>query len=129
MFVKSQRRRSKSRGPKRDSETSNSFSYYFCKKPGHVKKICMKYKKMLKRKDNKDSDGACTNGMSDQAGIVEEANEDSCDVLTAESRKGKYSDVWLLDSGCTYHMCPKREWFSTYKPYDGSSVLMRNDAV
>jgi len=26
-------------------------------------------------------------------------------------------------------MCPKREWFSTFKSYDGSSVLMENDAV
>ena len=27
------------------------------------------------------------------------------------------------------HMCPKREWFSTYNPYDGGSILMRNDAM
>ena len=55
------------------------------------------------------------------------SDENSCDVLTAESGKGKYSDTWLLDSGCTYHMCPKGEWFSTYKPYGGSSVLMESD--
>jgi len=36
--------------------------------------------------------------------------------LTVESEKDKYSDAWLLDSGYTYHICPKREWFSTYKP-------------
>jgi len=47
----------------------------------------------------------------------------------AESEKAKYSDVWLLDSGCTYHMYPKKEWFSTYKLYDGGSVLMENDVV
>jgi len=68
----------------------------------------MKYKEMLKRKGGKDSDGVSTSGKSNQAGVVEEADEDSCDVLTAESRKGKYSDAWLLDSGCTNHMCPKR---------------------
>ena len=60
LFVKGQRRRSKSRGPKRDSEASNSFSCYFCKKPGDIKKNCIKYKEMLKRKDDKDSDGAST---------------------------------------------------------------------
>jgi len=49
--------------------------------------------------------------------------------LTAELGKDKYSDSWLLDSGCTYHMCPKREWFSTFKPYDEGTVLMGNDAV
>ena len=70
----------------------------------------MKYKKMLKRKSGKDSDGVSTSKKSDQAGVIEKADEDSCDVLTTESGKGKYSDAWLLDSGCTYHMCPKREW-------------------
>ena len=89
----------------------------------------MKYKEMLKKKRHKDSDGVSTNGKSDQAEVIEEVDEDSCDVLMAESGKGKYSDAWLLDSGCTYHMCPKREWFSTYKLYDGGFVLMGNDAM
>ena len=47
-------------------------------------KNCMKYKKMLKRKGNKDSDGASTSEKSDQVRVVEEADENSCDVLTAE---------------------------------------------
>jgi len=78
---------------------------------------------------DKDSDRASTSWKLDQAGVVEKANEDSCDVLTAVSEKDKYPDTWLLDSECTYHMCPKREWFSTYKLYDRGSVLMENDAV
>ena len=57
LLVKGQRGRSKSRGPKRDQEASNSFTCYFCKKSEHIKKNCMKYKKMLKKKDSKDSDG------------------------------------------------------------------------
>jgi len=89
----------------------------------------MKHKEMLKRIGDKNSDGASTSRKSDQVRVVEQAYEDPCDVLTAESEKGKYLDVWLLDSECTYHMCPKREWFSTYKRYDGGSALMGNDAV
>ena len=89
----------------------------------------MKYKEMLKRKGDKDSDGASISRKSDQVGIIKEADEDSCDVLTAESGKVKYSNAWLLNSGCTYHMYPKREWFSPYKPYDGGSILMENDVV
>jgi len=49
--------------------------------------------------------------------------------LTAKSGKGKYLDAWLLGSGPTYHMCSKREWFSTYESYHGGSILMGNDAV
>ena len=48
----------------------------------------MKYKEMLKRKGDKNS-----RGKSDQSEVVEEADEDSCDVLTAESEKGKYLDA------------------------------------
>ena len=47
----------------------------------------MKYKEMLKRKGGKDSDGASISENSDQVGVVEEADGDSCDVLTAESGK------------------------------------------
>jgi len=45
---------------------------------------------MLRRKGGKDSDGASASGKSDQAGVVEKADEDSYDVFTVESRKGKY---------------------------------------
>ena len=99
LFVKGQRGRSKSRGPKKNPEASSSFSFYFCKKPGHIKKNCMKYKEMLKRKGGKDSDGVSPSEKSDQARVIEGAYDDACDVLTAESGKGKYSDTWLLDSG------------------------------
>ena len=51
------------------------------------------------RKGGKDFDRASNSGKSDQAEVVEEADVDSCDVLTAESRKEKYSNAWLFDSG------------------------------
>ena len=44
----------------------------------------MKYKEMLKRKGEKNSDGTSTSEKLDQAGVVEEADKDSCDVLTTE---------------------------------------------
>jgi len=53
----------------------------------------MKYNEMLKRKGSKDSDGVSTTEKSDQAGVVKEADEDACDVLTTESGKDKYSDA------------------------------------
>jgi len=93
LVVKSQIGRSKSRGSKRDPKVSSSFSYYFCKKPGHIKKNYMKYKEMLKKKGVKNSDGASISGKSEQAGAVEQADEDSCDILTTELGKCKYSDV------------------------------------
>jgi len=68
----------------------------------------MKYKKMQKRKGGKDSDGVSTCRKSAQGGVVEETDENACDVLTAESGKGKYSDAWLLDSGA-HTTCTQKE--------------------
>ena len=42
---------------------------------------------MLKRKGGKNSDGASTNGKSDQAWVAKEADKNSRDVLTAKSGK------------------------------------------
>ena len=53
LFIKGQRGRSKSRGLKRNPETSSTFSCHLYKKPGHIKKNYMKYKEMLKRKGGK----------------------------------------------------------------------------
>ena len=50
----------------------------------------MKYKKMVKKRDVKDSDRANTSGKLDQASVVKEAYENPCDVLTIKSGKGKY---------------------------------------
>ena len=32
-----------------------------------------------------------------------------------------------MDSGCTYHMCPIREWFFEFQELDGGVVYMGND--
>jgi len=46
--------------------------------------------------------------------------------LATTSRKA-IDDDGILDSGCTYHMCPHRDWFVTYDPIDTGIVIMRND--
>jgi len=70
LIAKGQRGRSQSRGPKRDPKASSSFACYFCKKVGHIKKNYMKYKEMVKKKGDKDSDRPSNSGKSDQAGVV-----------------------------------------------------------
>ena len=107
-----QRGRPKSKEPKKNPDASNSNACYYCKKSGHIKKNCMEYKEMLKKKGGEDSQRASTSGKSEQTGVVEEADENPCDVLTAQSGKRKYSNALLLNSRCTYHVSKKRS--STY---------------
>ncbi|KAG8492533.1 hypothetical protein CXB51_009766 [Gossypium anomalum] len=40
----------------------------------------------------------------------------------------KVSKEWILDSGCTFHMSPNRDWFTTYETVSEGVVLMRNNA-
>jgi len=46
--------------------------------------------------------------------------------ITTTSGKG-VDDEWVLDSGCTYHMCPHGDWFVTYEAVNTGIVLMGND--
>ena len=44
------------------------------------------------------------------------------------SKGGKQlSDVWIVDSGATWHMTPRQDWFCTYEPISEGSVFMGND--
>lgn len=36
------------------------------------------------------------------------------------------SNDWILDSDCSYHICPYRDWFVIYTSLDGGNVLMGN---
>ena len=38
-------------------------------------------------------------------------------------------DDWILDSACTFHMMPNRDWFVTFQEIDGGKVLMGNDGA
>ena len=67
----------------------------------------MKYKEMLKKKGSKESDGASISGKSDQAGVAEQADEDPCDGLTAQSGKGKYLMLGYLTQDAHTHV-PKK---------------------
>ena len=50
------------------------------------------------------------------AAIVSE-EFDFGDVLNVGTEKKITS--WIMDSGCTFHMCPNREWFQNFKECKG----------
>ncbi|KAG8483273.1 hypothetical protein CXB51_022363 [Gossypium anomalum] len=49
-------------------------------------------------------------------------------LLVSTSDNTKLTSEWILDSGCSFHMCPNREWFSTYSSVEGGVVRMGNDS-
>ena len=56
-------------------------------------------------------------------------NEVGTDLLSVSSSNNVLLESWVLDSTCSYHMTPKKDWFDTYKPYNGGMVQMGNDAT
>ncbi|KAG8475541.1 hypothetical protein CXB51_032350 [Gossypium anomalum] len=49
-------------------------------------------------------------------------------LLVSTSDNTKLTSKWILDSGCSFHMCPNREWFSTYSSVESGVVRMGNDS-
>ena len=50
------------------------------------------------------------------------------ELLVASDGDSRASENWILDSGCTFHMTPNRDWFSTYEPMHKGAVLLGNNA-
>ena len=90
----------------------------FFMRMGHWKKDCSK----LKRKDkNKVINNAC----------VIEPGVDSSDYelcLVGHQTIAGF-DEWILDLGCTFHMCPYKEWFFNFEEVNGGVVYMGSGDV
>lgn len=86
-----------------------------------MKRDCMKRKEDIKRKE--------AGKAYEEASVVDSSDRYDANVLSISSGKNQFTDSWILDSGCSYYMCPNRNWFESYKSYSGGSVLIGNGAV
>nr|CAJ86192.1 H0306F03.15 [Oryza sativa] len=112
----SYRGRSKSRGRYKSCK--------YCKRDGHDISKCWKLQDKDKRtgkyipKGKKEDEG--------KAAVVTDEKSDA-ELLVAYAGCAQTSDQWILDTACTYHMCPNRDWFATYEVVQGGTVLMGDD--
>jgi hypothetical protein len=51
------------------------------------------------------------------------------DVYLASTNTQLDQDVWLIDSGESYHMTPHREWFCEYEKYEGGDVFLGDNST
>ncbi|KAH9801561.1 hypothetical protein KPL71_001082 [Citrus sinensis] len=85
-----------------------------CQKEGHFKRDCPD----LKNKKKEQNEAAAT---------VEEEGYESAEVCVATEHVQK--GTWILDSGCTFHMCPFKYYLLNYHETDGGKVMMGNNAI
>ncbi|KAH9750404.1 hypothetical protein KPL71_013868 [Citrus sinensis] len=90
---------------------------YFCHKEGHYIKVCFEKKRLEKLQKE-------TNGKAAVAS-EDEGISDDADVLIAAEKQP--SGEWILDSGCSFHMCPNMDFFKTFEQVDGGKVLLGNN--
>ncbi|KAG8488574.1 hypothetical protein CXB51_016504 [Gossypium anomalum] len=61
-----------------------------------------------------------------EADVVEDYSDGK--LLVASVNDSTVSEEWILDSSCTSHMSPNRDWFTTYEIVSEGVILMGNNA-
>ncbi|KAG8474939.1 hypothetical protein CXB51_031653 [Gossypium anomalum] len=114
--------RSKSKGRSKSSNRGKTCNFY--RKKGHIKYECYKLQNKIKR-EVANQKGKQPENFG-EADVVEDYSDG--ELLVASVNDSKVSEEWILDSGCTFHMSPYRDWFTTYETLSEGVILMGNNA-
>ena len=90
---------------------------WFCKKEGHIRRNCPSRKKGQENGSGKSEFANISYGYN--SGY---AGYDSGEGLIISDLSP--CDEWILDSSCTFHMTPRREYLMNFKQIEGGKVLM-----
>ncbi|KAI9186582.1 hypothetical protein LWI28_018815 [Acer negundo] len=107
----------KGRGKSRSKSRAKGKRCFHCDKEGHFRRDCPERKNKKTQKTQEDGDAA----------VVSDDGYESADVLTVSTKESH--GEWILDSDCTYHMCPMRDLFAAYQSIDVGKVLMGNNVA
>jgi hypothetical protein len=109
---------SKGKNSRLKSRRRKDINCYKRRKKGHMKRDC------LDLKNNKDNENE---GSSKSVNVVEDNSDDADgDMLSVASTSAHSVDSWILDSACSFHVTPNRDWFNTYRSVNSGIVTMSN---
>jgi len=98
---------------------------HFCHKTGHMQKYCFQWKKENKGKKDKqkhrdDDDDHFNTTTSDDLIILRD--HESFNLVS-------YENMWVVDSGATLHVTPRKDFFTSNTSGDFGVLKMGNDSV
>ena len=113
----------KGKGRSRSKSREGKRVCWICGKEGHLKKQCYKWleknKGKLQGSDKGESSVAKANPGIDPAMVLMAVEETL--MVTG------IADEWVLDTGCSFHMTPRRDLFREFKELRSGYVKMGND--
>ena len=86
---------------------------FWCKKPGHLKKDCYGWKRKQATSGNQGTN------TSDCIESIETAEV----LIVMETIDGA---SWIMDSGCSFHICPNLNWYEHLDEASGTVTLGNN---
>uniref|UniRef100_A0A2N9J8U9 Integrase catalytic domain-containing protein n=1 Tax=Fagus sylvatica TaxID=28930 RepID=A0A2N9J8U9_FAGSY len=119
---RSKGRNSKGRGKSRSqSQTKGKVKCFYCDKEGHIKRNWKIWKNKQKEEINqKKADDHNTTAVSSDEDVV---------LPTMSLQEGSSllrTKQWVIDSAASYHVTPRREFFTSYKAGNLGRVKMGN---
>ncbi|CAL5440937.1 unnamed protein product [Camellia sinensis] len=115
------RGRSKSKG-RSQSRQDNMRRCFYCDQEDHVIRDCPE-----KKADRQAKEKAKGHGGPSTTAVAVHSSDDEEVMLTISSELE--TPGWILDSGCTFHICADKKLFSTYRRVSGSTIRMANNTV
>ena len=109
--------------------TKGKISCFFCKKTGHFKKDCHKYKTWKNKQGKANRVTECGKSHSDVCFLTKvtdlKTKGEQIIGKTCVSIKEKQADyTWYIDSGATSHMTASKEFFTEFDPSMKGSVQL-----
>lgn len=101
-------------GQKSRDESKETRKCHYCQKLGHLKKNCYAWKMKQSEGNNEQNTADCT------------AELEPAHVLNVAEKQ--IADSWIMDSGCSFHICSHKDWFEDLTEADGT-VLLGNNQV
>ena len=114
------------KGQRNDRSRSKSKSRrgcWTCGEEGHFKASCPNKNKQQGKQNQGNNKAESSNGK----GLAVEASSYVSEALSTTGVS--LEDEWIMDSGCSYHMTHKREWFEDMAKIDGGTVRMGNKTL